>query len=88
MTNESFNGFRGGSRATVVPNAFFTLLLPEIEAVRTSDHAVEVDLPGSEEECASLLAGLLKAGFRVIEFRHRRADLEQIFMTVTKGEVQ
>jgi ABC-2 type transport system ATP-binding protein len=64
------------------------LLWPGLDAIRASDQAVEVDVPGTDEDCANLLADLLKAGFRVVEFRQRGNDLEQIFMTVTKGDVQ
>ena len=27
-------------------------------------------------------------GFRIVDFRQRQMDLEDVFMTVTKGEVQ
>ena len=52
------------------------------------DNTVEVEVHGTEEACCDLLADLVQAGFRVLEFRQRRADLEEIFMNVTKGEVQ
>jgi ABC-2 type transport system ATP-binding protein len=52
------------------------------------DNTVEVDVTGSEDACCELLTGLVREGYRVAEFRQRRADLEEIFMNVTKGEVQ
>jgi len=52
------------------------------------DNTVEAEVNGAEEMCSELLAGLIQYGFRVLEFRQRRADLEEIFMNVTKGEVQ
>jgi ABC-2 type transport system ATP-binding protein len=61
---------------------------PNVEAARLVDHAVEVDVLGEEEACCDLLGGLVRDGFRILEFRQRRADLEQIFMNVTRGEVQ
>jgi ABC-2 type transport system ATP-binding protein len=64
------------------------LQLPEVAEVRQVDEALEADLAGTEETCYEVLAHLLKAGFRVVEFRPRRANLEQLFMDVTKGEVQ
>jgi ABC-2 type transport system ATP-binding protein len=66
------------------------LLQPDVEAVRQGDgeEALEVDLAGSEEDCCDLLSGLVRDGYRILEFRPRRADLEQIFMNVTKGDVQ
>jgi ABC-2 type transport system ATP-binding protein len=61
---------------------------PDVEAVRLAEPAVEVDLLGGEEAACDLLAALVGRGFRIAEYRQRRADLEQIFLTVTKGEVQ
>jgi ABC-2 type transport system ATP-binding protein len=52
------------------------------------DNTVEVEVNGPETSCCDLLAGLVQAGFRVLEFRLRRADLEEVFMNITKGEVQ
>jgi ABC-2 type transport system ATP-binding protein len=64
------------------------LQLPAIDTARLTDSVVEADFAGSEEACCDLLAGLVRDGFKIMEFRQRRADLEQIFMNVTKGEVQ
>ncbi len=63
------------------------LVQPDVEAVRLVDQAVEVDVAGDDEACCDLLERLIKDGYRILEFRPRRADLEQIFMTVTKGDV-
>jgi ABC-2 type transport system ATP-binding protein len=52
------------------------------------DNTVEVDIHGDEAACSDLLAALVQAGFRVLEFRLRRAHLEELFLNVTKGEVQ
>ena len=49
--------------------------------------AVEVDVVGTEEVCSELLTRLIQNGYRILEFRPRQADLEQIFMNVTKGDV-
>ncbi len=64
------------------------LTLRDVEDVRAVDDVLEVDLAGDEESCCDLLAELIGARFRILEFRPRRADLEQIFMNVTKGDVQ
>ncbi len=64
------------------------LVQPGIDEVRLVDDALEADVAGDEEACCQLLADLCGQGFRILEFRPRRADLEQIFMTVTKGDVQ
>jgi ABC-2 type transport system ATP-binding protein len=61
---------------------------PDVEAVRELDDVLEVDVAGDEDVCCDVLSELIKSGFRILEFRPRRADLEQIFMNVTKGDVQ
>jgi ABC-2 type transport system ATP-binding protein len=66
----------------------YLLTRPKVEAVRALDVGLEFDFEGSDGECCDLLGDLVQTGFRVIEFRPRRADLEQIFMDVTKGDVQ
>jgi ABC-2 type transport system ATP-binding protein len=64
------------------------LLLPNVSAVRSFDHSVEVDLTGGEEQCWELLANLVRGGYRVVEFHQQQAGLEQLFMNVTQGDVQ
>jgi ABC-2 type transport system ATP-binding protein len=65
------------------------LEMPQIAGARLSgDSAIEADVDGTDETCCELLAELVRGGHRVVEFRQRRADLEEIFMNVTRGEVQ
>jgi hypothetical protein len=64
------------------------LVQPNIEEVRVVDDALEVEVASDEVGCCRLLSELCAEGFLIVEFRPRRADLEQIFMTVTKGDVQ
>jgi ABC-2 type transport system ATP-binding protein len=64
------------------------LLQPNIEAARRIDHTVEADVAGGEEACCELLAQLVRNGYRVVEFHQQRAGLEELFMNVTRGEVQ
>jgi ABC-2 type transport system ATP-binding protein len=61
---------------------------PGIEDARNVDGLVEADVTGDDEACCDLLANVVRAGFRILEYRPRRADLEQVFLDVTKGEVQ
>jgi ABC-2 type transport system ATP-binding protein len=62
---------------------------PAVETARLLvDNTVEADVNGPESMCCALLADLVQAGYPVAEFRQRRADLEEIFMNVTRGEVQ
>lgn len=60
---------------------------PGVEDARMLDGAVEADVAGGDPACSDLLANVVTAGFRVLEYRPR-ADLEQIFLSVTKGDVQ
>lgn len=61
---------------------------PQVEAVRSDEGAALVDFSGGEEEAAELLAALVRAGLRPVEFRAEEADLEAVFLSITKGEVQ
>jgi ABC-2 type transport system ATP-binding protein len=64
------------------------LLQPNIEAARRIDHTVEADVVGGEEACCELLTHLVQNGYRIVEFHQQRAGLEELFMNVTRGEVQ
>jgi|SRR5579883_1820073 len=61
---------------------------PGVEDAREEDGIVEVDFVGGDEACCDLLETILRAGFRILEYRPRRVDLEQIFLDVTRGDVQ
>lgn len=61
---------------------------PGVEDARLREGAIEVDVEGGDEECAALLTRIVSAGYSIVEYRPRRADLEQIFLNVTKGDVQ
>lgn len=54
----------------------------------TGGGKVVAHVTGSEDDCAGLLGRLVAEGHRVIEFHQRRADLEEIFMSLTRGDVQ
>jgi hypothetical protein len=47
-----------------------------------------VELAGDDLACCELLTHLVSKGFKVLEYKQRRSNLEQIFMNVTRGEVQ
>ena len=64
------------------------LELPHVHAARHVSREAHVELDGGDEQAAELLAEIIRRGHRVIESRHIRDDLEDIFMKVTKGEVQ
>jgi ABC-2 type transport system ATP-binding protein len=64
------------------------LELPNINNVKAGEKGIEVEFTGDDQAGAELLAALVKEGFPIIEYRPQRADLEDIFMNVTRGEVQ
>jgi ABC-2 type transport system ATP-binding protein len=61
---------------------------PRIEKVNFVGEEIAAEINGDEEACCDLLTGLVGRGYRVIEFKLQRANLEEIFMNVTKGAVQ
>ncbi len=63
------------------------LTAPRVEAARPVGDELEVELDGDEEAAAELLELLVGAGHRIVEFRPRRGGLEEVFMSVTRGEV-
>jgi ABC-2 type transport system ATP-binding protein len=64
------------------------LQTPNIENARSVGSEIEIELNGDETAAAALLTHLVRAGHRIVEFRQQRANLEELFMSVTKGEVQ
>jgi ABC-2 type transport system ATP-binding protein len=64
------------------------LQMPLIENARLAGSEIAFEVNGTEENCCDLLALLIQRGYRVLEFRQQRANLEEIFMNVTKGIVQ
>ncbi len=62
--------------------------MPEVSKVTPDGNFIFVSINGGEEESCNLLAGLVKKGHGIVEFSPQKDDLEDIFMRVTKGEVQ
>jgi ABC-2 type transport system ATP-binding protein len=61
---------------------------PGIEKVNFVGEEIAAEINGDEDACCDLLAALIGRGHRVVEFKLQRANLEEIFMSVTKGAVQ
>jgi len=64
------------------------LEMPHVTHASVVGTQVHAELAGAENELADLLAGLISRGIRLVEFRPVQADLEDIFMQVTNGDVQ
>lgn len=60
---------------------------PGVRNVRRAGTEWLVEFDGGDAEAATLLAHLLGRGLRVCAFQPRQASLEDIFMTVTRGDV-
>jgi ABC-2 type transport system ATP-binding protein len=64
------------------------LQMPFVENAREVAAEIHFELTGDEAAACTILAQLIGKGFPVLEFRQTKADLEDIFMNVTKGGVQ
>ncbi len=64
------------------------LQVPLVQEARIIGEEVEIRVDGGEDSHSDILTHLVGKGFRILDFRQRQMDLEDVFMTVTKGEVQ
>ncbi|MGK2858906.1 MAG: ABC transporter ATP-binding protein [Thermoanaerobaculia bacterium] len=64
------------------------LQLPHVSAVAFAGNEVSLEFAGNEDEVCELLAELIRRGHRLAEFRQPKSNLEDLFMSVTKGGVQ
>jgi ABC-2 type transport system ATP-binding protein len=63
------------------------LQIPEVSAVRLLGKGVEADIDGDEQSHHLVLAELIRGGVPVVEFKPLKRGLEDIFMNITKGEL-
>ncbi len=64
------------------------LQTPLVDKPREVGTEVHFELGGEDDAACEILGLLIGKGFKVLEFRQTKADLEDIFMNVTKGGVQ
>ena len=64
------------------------LQTPFVEKARDVANEVHFEVNGDESAACEILSRLIARGFKVVEFRQTKANLEDIFMNVTKGGVQ
>ncbi len=76
--------------AKATPEALYKelLQLPAVQEARVVGKEVEICVDGDEDADSEILTHLVGKGIRIVDFRQRQMDLEDVFMTVTKGEVQ
>jgi ABC-2 type transport system ATP-binding protein len=61
---------------------------PRIRKVNPAGQEIVAEIDGDDQDCCDLVATLIHRGYRVVEFKQQRANLEEIFMNVTKGATQ
>ncbi len=59
-----------------------------VTSVRPHKNGLMVDFEGGEERLARLLQSLVERGLIPIEFSPNQVDLEDVFMSLTKGQIQ
>jgi ABC-2 type transport system ATP-binding protein len=64
------------------------LQTPHVENARDVANEIHFELSGDDASACDILDLLVAKKFRIVEFRQTKANLEDIFMTVTKGGVQ
>lgn len=64
------------------------LQTPFVENAREVTNEVHFEFAGDEAAACEVLSALVARKFKIVEFRQTRANLEDIFMNVTKGGVQ
>ena len=64
------------------------LQMPYVANARNVAGEIHFELAGDESAACDILGGLIAKKFKIIEFRQTKANLEDIFMTITKGGVQ
>ena len=66
----------------------FLVQQPLVEKAVANPNNVQIEFTGSDNEAAGLLQTMISGGISIVEFRHEKTDLEDIFMNLTKGGVQ
>jgi len=61
---------------------------PYVDRPRPAGNEVHFEVEGTEDNAFEVLNLLVNHGYRVVEFRQTKANLEDIFMNVTEGHVQ
>jgi ABC-2 type transport system ATP-binding protein len=65
-----------------------TTTFPGVLGARIEGASLSVELDGDEEKAADLVAYLVRSGHRLAEFHQEKVDLEDIFMSITQGDLQ
>jgi len=73
----------------LVPEALQRVLLevPGVLQASVRGDACAAEIAGGRAEASAVLTELVRRGLRLLEFRQEQVDLEEVFMTVTKGDL-
>lgn len=63
------------------------LQMPQVEAARQEGPEIFVEFKGDDAAGCEMLAELIRRGFIIAEFRHTKKSLEDMFMSITKGDL-
>lgn len=66
----------------------FVLQYPQVENIIRNGQTIEFDFSGDDLSAAELLHTMVKKDLGIAEFKFKQHDLESVFMSITKGEVQ
>ncbi len=66
----------------------FLLTMPGVVDLVVDGQRLRFGFAGDDDAAGELLARLVGAGHRIVEFVRRQADLEDIFLKTTKGRLQ
>jgi ABC-2 type transport system ATP-binding protein len=66
----------------------FLLEQPGVHHVHEAGGRIEFEFAGGDDEQVALVGRLVAAGFPLLEFTARSADLEDLFIQITEGRVQ
>ena len=61
---------------------------PYVDRPRSAGNEVHFEVEGTEDNAFEVLNLLVNHGYRVVEFRQTKANLEDVFMNVTEGKLQ
>jgi len=61
--------------------------MPKIKNVKVTNLGVLADFEGPEDDSGQIITSLIKDGHSIIEVKHIKSNLEDIFMDITKGEL-
>lgn len=64
------------------------LQTPYVLNAREQGQELHFEAEGTEQDACEILATLIGKRYKIVEFRQTKANLEDIFMTITKGDVQ